>query len=31
MSYLYSMGLSFIIAAFLSAALAFVIEEKGWY
>lgn len=28
--YLYSIGLSFIIGAFLSAMLAFVIEKKEW-
>lgn len=28
--YVLSMGLSFIVAAFLSAMLAFVIEKKGW-
>ena len=27
----FSMGLSFIIAAFLSAMTAFVIEKKGWF
>ena len=31
MTYLYAMGFSFIAAAFLSAALAFVIEKNGWY
>jgi len=29
--WIYSVGYSFIIAAFLSAALASYIEDKGWY
>jgi hypothetical protein len=31
MTYVFSMGFAFIAAVFLSAGLAFVIEEKGWY
>lgn len=31
LNYLLSIGASFVLAAFLSAMLAFVIERKGWY